>query len=92
MPEQLIPAPQHHTGTRMPCAVCGTRVFTYATLRNEAGVPLAHYCTMCANRVNGIPICGLCQRPVSYSADGLWFHTDQDSRRWKYKHEARPER
>jgi hypothetical protein len=72
----------------MPCAACGTRVFTYATVANDEGIPLAHYCTMCANRINGVPLCAICQRPIE-SDDTHWWHRDRYA--FNIRHDAKPE-
>lgn len=74
----------HHVGARRPCAVCGTRVFTYATAADGA-----HYCTMCADRLRGATLCRFCQRPI-IEAGGGWAHRDRTV--FAIRHPAEPEK
>ena len=77
MDASTLGATVHHVNSRQVCAGCQTRVFTYAT----DTASMLHYCTACADRKRGVPICGGCQRPVVQTATG-WTHIDQATRHY----------
>lgn len=77
----------HHVDRRIACAGCGSRVFTFATARDDKGVPVADYCPHCAHRLRGVTLCAACQRPVVETPGG-WQHTDGNKRR----HPVAPEK
>ena len=86
----MLTVTAHHVGARRPCADCGTQVFEYADEVDAAGTPLRHFCRMCADRRRGVKLCGLCRRPVEYSADiDRWFHATETV--FDVKHPATPE-
>lgn len=83
-----IERPVHHVGKREPCAMCGSRVFTFATVRDDSGAVLHYLCTQDYNRVMGEPLCQGCQRPIREVAGGRWEHKESKANGQPHKHDA----
>lgn len=86
-----IDPPVHHVGQREPCAMCGSRLFTFATVRDDAGAVLHHLCPQDYHRVIGQPLCQGCQRPIEQQ-DGTWVHTQLKPNGRPHSHAAVPPR
>lgn len=88
-----IDEPQYHAGNRQPCAMCGSKLFVYAQVWDDAGNPLHALCTADYHRVMGNALCGACQRPVVlHPTTGELQHAEPKPNGQPHKHPAIPTR